>query len=138
MPAEHPVYAFLHQQRVRGLLPEYRHEARPLGRAHVTRLLDSLDARTDGGAALGRFSADWLARYGRELREPADAVEALVGPSGTFRLPLGTETEKFLLYYRDADWRVALSAAGPPPGPDFGRGGALRRSRARPGGRPPG
>ena len=31
VPAEHPIYDFLHQQRVRGLLPEYRHEVRPTG-----------------------------------------------------------------------------------------------------------
>ena len=112
VPAEHEVYAFLHHQRVRGLLPEYRHEARPLGRAHVGRLLDSLDARTSGGASLDPASARWLALFTREIHEPDEAIEAILGPQGHLRLPLGSDTEKFLLYYRDADWRVALDAIG--------------------------
>ena len=112
VPAEHPVYDFLHQQRVRGHLPDYRHEARPLGRGRLGRLLDSLSARTDAGAALDPASADWLARYRRELFEPADAVETVIGPGGRVRLPLGAETEKFLYHYRDDDWRIALEAVG--------------------------
>ncbi len=112
LPAEHALYDFLHQQRVRGALPEYRHEARPLGRARLGRLLDSLSARTDGGARLDAVSADWLARYRREIFEPAEAVAAVIGDGGRVRLPLGAETEKFLYYRRDADWRLALSAIG--------------------------
>ncbi len=109
VPAEHPVYAFLHHQRVRGLLPEYRHEARPLGRAHIGRLLDSLRVRTDD-AALDAASADWQARFEREIEEPIEAIETVIGPR--LRVPLGAETEKYLLYYRDDDWRVALHAIG--------------------------
>ena len=109
VPAEHPVYAFLHHQRVRGLLPEYRHEARPLGRAHVGRLLDSLRVRTSG-SALDAASADWQARFRREIEEPAEAIETVIGPR--IGVPLGAETEKYLLYHRDDDWRIALHAVG--------------------------
>lgn len=111
VPAEHAVYDFLLQQRVRGHLPEYRHEVRPLGRAALGRLLDSLAVRTDGGAALDAGSAAWLGRYRREILEPPGAVEALISPGG-LRLPTGADTEKFLYYQRDADWRVAVRAAG--------------------------
>ncbi len=111
VPAEHPVYEFLHGMRVRGLLPEFRHEARPLGRGHLGRLLDSLSARTGDGARLDAPTADWLARYRREVFEPAEAVAAVIGPSG-LRIPLGAETEKFLYYHRSADWRLALEAIG--------------------------
>lgn len=112
VPAEHPVYEFLHQQRVRGLLPEYRHEVRPLGRGRIGRLLDSLSVRTDEGAGLDRLSAAWLARYRRELFEPAETVETVIGPGGRLGIPTGTETEKFLYYHRGDDWRIALNAIG--------------------------
>lgn len=112
VPAEHPVYDFLHGMRVRGVLPEYRHESRPLGRGHIGRLLDSLSVRTDAGRSLDRASADWLARYEREIDEPADAVETVLGRGGSFQIPLGQETEKFLFYHRDEDWRIALDAVG--------------------------
>lgn len=109
VPAEHPVYGFLHHQRVRGLLPEYRHETRPLGRAHIGRLLDSLRVRTNG-AALDPASADWQARFGREIEEPAEALETVIGPR--IGVPLGAETEKYFLYHRDDEWRIALHAIG--------------------------
>ncbi len=112
VPAEHPVYEFLHQQRVRGLLPEYRHELRPLGRARIQTHLDRLDERSGAGVALDAFSRDWLARYRREFFEPPEAIEAVIGPGGRIGLPLGAETEKFLYYHRSEDWRVALSAVG--------------------------
>jgi hypothetical protein len=112
VPAEHPVYAFLHQQRVRGLLPEYRHEMRPLGRARIGGLLDSLSVRSDADATMDRLSAAWLTLYRRELFEPADAVETVVGPGGRIDIPMGAQTEKFLYYYRDDDWRLALNAVG--------------------------
>lgn len=112
LPAEHPLYDFLHQQRVRGLLPEYRHEARPLGRGHLGRLLDSLSVRTDDGARLDAPTADWLARYRREIFEPTDAVAAVIGEGGRVHIPLGAESEKFLYYHRSDDWRLALNAIG--------------------------
>lgn len=112
VPAEHPIYDFLHQQRVRGLLPEYRHEVRPLGRGRIGRLLDSLSVRTDEGTHLAGNTADWLARYRRELFEPEEAIETVIGPGGRFGIPTGAETEKFLYYYRDDDWRLALDAIG--------------------------
>ncbi len=110
LPAEHPVYEFLHLQRVRGRLPEYRHELRPLGRAHIGRLLDSLSARTSG--TLNAVTADWLARYRRELFEPDEAIETVIGAGGRLAIPTGAETEKFLYYHRDDDWRLALNAVG--------------------------
>ncbi|MDX1531451.1 MAG: hypothetical protein R3362_07985, partial [Rhodothermales bacterium] len=112
VPAEHPVYDFLHQQRVRGLLPEYRHEFRPLGRARLGRLLDSLAARTDGGAALTATTAEWLVRYRREILEPPEAIETVIGTGGRIRIPTGVETEKYLFYHRSPDWRIAVSAIG--------------------------
>ncbi len=111
VPAEHPIYDFLHQQRVHGRLPEYRHELRPLGRGQIGRLLDSLSARTDD-MRLDARSADWLARYRRELFEPEAAVETVIGSGGRFGVPTGAETEKYLYYYRDDDWRLAINAIG--------------------------
>ncbi|MEP0548197.1 MAG: hypothetical protein ABJF88_14775 [Rhodothermales bacterium] len=110
IPAEHPVYEFLHQQRVQGKLPEYRHELRPLGRDRVGRLLDSLTARTTG--TMNAVTADWLARYRREVFEPESAIETVIGAGGRIAIPTGAETEKFLYYHRDDDWRLALSAIG--------------------------
>ena len=99
------MYDFLHHQRVLGSLPEYRHEARPYGRAEIGRLLDSLRVRTPATP-----SGSWQARFGREIDEPADAIETVLGDG--IGLPLGVETEKFFLYHRDDDWRVALHAIG--------------------------
>jgi len=112
VPAEHPVYEFLHLQRVRGLLPEYRHEWRPLDRARIQGHLDSLRVRSGAGAALDVASAAWLRRFHRELFEPEGAVETVVGEGGRIRIPLGTDTHKYLYYHRDEDWRIALSAIG--------------------------
>lgn len=112
VPAEHPVYAFLHQQRVRGLLPEYRHEWRPLDRARVRALLDSLQARADAGAAPDRASAAWLRHYRDEFVEPDDRLEVVFRPGERVHVPRGADTRKLLLYHRDDDWRLALSAIG--------------------------
>jgi|GEM_PF-1263929 len=113
VPAEHAVYTFLHQQRVRGLLPEYRHEWRPFGRDRVGALLDSLLARSASGRGLDPASAAWLRVFHEEIYEPPGSVEAVFSP-GTpgLRLPAGRDTRKFLLYHRDPDWRIALSAIG--------------------------
>lgn len=110
VPAEHAVYDFLLQQRVRGLLPEYRHEVRPMGRGALGRLLDSLEVRA--GGRLGEGPAAWLARYRREILEPPGAVEALIGPTGRLRLPTEAESEKVLFQHRDADWRVVVRGGG--------------------------
>jgi hypothetical protein len=110
VPAEHAIYDFLHQQRVRGLLPEYRHEWRPLGRAQLASLLDSLRARSGGRVDAGTEA--WLARFEREIHEPEAAIETVIGPGGRVTIPAGAETRKFLLYHRDDDWRIALSAIG--------------------------
>ena len=109
VPAEHGVYAFLHQQRTAGRLPEYRHEMRPLARGEVQRLLDSLSVRstsTRGGAAY------WLDDYRREFFEPETAIEAVLGDGPAVRLPMGRDTEKFLFYRRSDSWRVAVEARG--------------------------
>ena len=108
VPADHPVYAFLHQQRTAGRLPEYRHEMRPLARGAVQQLLDSLAVRTAprGGASF------WLADFRQEFAEPAGAVEAVLGDGPAVRLPLGRDTEKFFFYRRSDAWRVAVETRG--------------------------
>jgi hypothetical protein len=108
VPAEHPVYAFLHAQRVAGRLPEYRHEVRPLDRAALRCHLDSLSARDAG---LDRAARYWLDEFRRELFEPPGAVEQVIGPEGV-RLPRRGDTEKFLYYLHDDEWRVAVRATG--------------------------
>lgn len=108
VPAEHPVYPFLHAQRVAGRLPAYRHESRPLDRATLGRHLDSLSAHADGLDGSARY---WLGEFRRELFEPPDAIEQVVGPEG-LRFPRRGDTEKFLYYLRDDDWRVAVRATG--------------------------
>jgi hypothetical protein len=113
VPAEHPVYTFLHQQRVHGRLPEYRHEWRPLGRGQIAALLVSVRVRTDGGRGLDGASAGWLRLFHEELHEPPGSIEAVFTPGeGGLRVPRGRDTRKFLLYHREPDWRVALSAIG--------------------------
>jgi hypothetical protein len=112
VPAEHPVYEYLHQHRVRGLLPEYRHEWRPLGRARLETLFDSLDARTMGGSTLDSGTRAWHERLRREITEPPEAVESIVQAEGQIELPRRRESVKYLYYHRDEDWRIALSAVG--------------------------
>jgi hypothetical protein len=105
VPAEHPVYAFLHQQRTAGHLPEYRHEMRPLARAAVQDLLDSLTTR--------RGERDfWLRDFRQEFFEPDDAIQAVLGDGPAVRLPFGRRTEKFLFYRRSDRWRVAVQTEG--------------------------
>jgi hypothetical protein len=110
VPSEHPVYDFLHHQRVRGLLPEYRHEWRPLDRGRIAALLDLVATRS---AARGKAPiTPWHRYFSDEITEPPGAVEAVYEPGRPLALPLGRDTKKYLLYYRDEDWRVALTAAG--------------------------
>ena len=110
VPADHGVYAFLHQQRTAGRLPEYRHEMRPLARAEVRRLLDSVAVRQPTRSG-GSF---WMADFRREFFEPADAVETVIGrgDARAIRLPLGSDTEKFFFYHRSDAWRVAVETRG--------------------------
>ena len=108
VPAEHPVYDFLLTQRVAGRLPGYRHEMRPLDRIAVQRLLDSLAAHDDRLDASARY---WLGAYRREFFEPPGAVEQVIGGGG-LHVPRRRDTEKFLYYWRDDDWRVAVRATG--------------------------
>ncbi|HLA64852.1 MAG TPA: capsule assembly Wzi family protein [Rhodothermales bacterium] len=108
VPAEHPVYPFLHAQRVAGRLPEYRNETLPYDRRTVRRHLDSLSAREADLPRAGRY---WLAEFRREFFEPEDGVERVFGDGGV-HVPTGRDTEKFVAYYRDADWRATLSVGG--------------------------
>ena len=101
VPAEHPVYDFLLDQRVAGALPEYRHEALPLGRARITAHLDSLEAR-------GVRVSGWLRDFGQELREPLGRVGAWVGDGAA--APWDPRAERFLGYQRDSTWRAAIRA----------------------------
>ena len=108
VPAEHDVYTFLHAQRIAGRLPAYRHEVRPLDRFTVQRHLDSLETRD---AVLDRSARYWLGEYRREFFEPPGAVERVLGDGG-LAIPRRSDSEKFLYYHRDDDWRVALRAIG--------------------------
>lgn len=108
VPAEHPVYAFLHTQRVAGRLPAYRHEHRPAERgriqAHLAHLADTRDA-------LSPWEQRWLTTYEREFFEPEGATEAVFG-KGRVRLPAGRDTEKYLYLHRGDDWRFAVEVSG--------------------------
>jgi hypothetical protein len=108
VPAEHLVYDFLHQQRVRGHLPEYRHEFRPMGRADVQRHLDSLEVRRDG---MGRLDGRWLDQYRREFFEHDSPME-VVFDGRRVRIPRDPDSEKYFYYTRDEDWRFALNFGG--------------------------
>lgn len=66
--------------------------------------------RTDDDDALDAASADWQARFEREIEEPAESIETVLGPR--LHIPLGVETEKYLYYVRNDEWRVALHAIG--------------------------
>ena len=109
VPAEHSVYRFLHAQRVAGRLPLYQHETRPLDRATLQRHLNTLSTHASRLDYSARY---WLREFRRELYEPAGSREQLIGGPEGFTLPLETDTEKFLYYYHDADWRVAVHAHG--------------------------
>ena len=106
VPAEHPVYDFLHAQRVAGRLPAYRHEALPLDRRAVQRHLDTVDQYRDDVSGSTFY---WLEEYLREFFEPDDGIESFLD-GGALRIPSGRDTEKFLVFHRDDDWRVAVSA----------------------------
>ena len=108
VPAEHPVYTFLHAQRTAGVLPEYRHEVRPASRAEIQRLLDALERRE---RRLGKTARAWLRIYRRELFEPEGEVEAWVS-GGRFRLPHGRDTEKFIFHTADSTWRFGAELYG--------------------------
>ncbi len=108
VPAEHPVYSFLHAQRVEGHLPEYTHEYRPTDRRTVHRLLDSLETRSSSMATREKA---WLRTYRREFFEPEDATEAVFG-DGRVRLPHRRDTEKYLYLHRGEDWRFAVEGTG--------------------------
>jgi hypothetical protein len=105
VPAEHSVYAFLHQQRVAGRLPAYRHETLPVDRRTIREHLDALDGRRDDLTGTTRW---WLDEYVREFFEPADGIERVI-EGDQVRIPSGTNTEKYFIYHRDDDWRAVVS-----------------------------
>ncbi|MEM8557647.1 MAG: capsule assembly Wzi family protein [Bacteroidota bacterium] len=108
VPSDHPVYDFLHQQRVAGNLPGYRHESLPLGRADIQRHLATV--RSALPAATGG-TGYWLAEFSREFDEPRDAIESMFG-YGRVGIPREADTEKFLFYSQGEAWRLAVSGRG--------------------------
>ena len=108
VPAEHAVYEFMHQQRVRGILPEYRHEMRPLSRGQIGILLDSLEVRAH---TMDAGSRQWLTRYHREIHEPEGSIQTIVSSSG-ISVPLDPESNKYFFHYQDDDWRIGVRAIG--------------------------
>jgi hypothetical protein len=108
VPAEHQVYEYLLQARVRGALPEYRHEIRPMGRAEVIAHLDSLSVRMH---RLGRRERGWLEQYRREFLVPEDRIEAIFD-GRRIRVPRDPNSEKYFFHHQDEDWRFALNVGG--------------------------
>lgn len=76
VPAEHPVYSFLADQRVAGHLPTFRHEALPLDRRGVLRQLDSLQ---DHRAQLSSGSTRWLDAFRHEFAPDENEVHTWIG-----------------------------------------------------------
>ncbi len=105
VPAEHPVYDFLHAQRVAGRLA-FDTETRPQSRHAVRQALAALDS-----LALPPGTRAWRETYRREFFEPSGHVEAVFG-GGRVRLPLGRDTEKFVFFQQDDTWRLALEVRG--------------------------
>lgn len=108
VPAEHSVYSFLHSQRIAGNLPLYRNESLPLGRIEIQEHLNALHGIEPALSSSGRY---WLNEYRREFFEPEHLREQLIGPDG-LSLPRGINTEKFLFYHQDENWRVAVRGYG--------------------------
>lgn len=107
VPAEHPVYDWLADQRVAGTLPEYRHETLPYDRATVRRHLDTLAVHEQRLGASGRF---WLDEFRREFFEPLDRVHSFVG-DGQADL-LDPDAERTFGFFRDSTWRVSIWGEG--------------------------
>ena len=147
VPAEHPVYAFLADQRTAGRLPEFDAEILPTGRRTVRAHLDSLAARDSLAALprparagrrvarLGGAERFWLGEFRREFFEPLDGVHSYVG-DGRAGL-LDPDAERTLFYQRTADWRAVIVGEGAAQvraaegiGPeDLSAGGAARAVR---------
>lgn len=106
VPAEHPVYDFLVAQRTAGRLATFDDAVRPLSRHAVRQAIAALDS-----LALPPGVRAWRETYRREFFEPDEAVETVFG-RGRVRLPLGRDTEKYLVHQNDDTWRVAVKARG--------------------------
>lgn len=106
VPAEHPVYDFLHAQRVAGRLGAFDSETRPLPRHAIRQALAALDSLD-----LPRGVRAWRETYRREFFEPEASVEAIFG-KGRVRLPHGRDTEKYVFFQQDREWRLAVEVRG--------------------------
>ena len=107
VPAEHPVYGWLADQRAAGALPEYRHETLPTDRAEVRRHLDSLEARAPRLGPAGRF---WLDEFRREFFEPLDRVHSYAGDGRASTFDPGAE--RTFGTFRDSTWRASVWGEG--------------------------
>ncbi|MEM1055822.1 MAG: hypothetical protein AAGI52_09855 [Bacteroidota bacterium] len=105
VPAEHPVYDLLLDQRTAGHLSTYRHEMLPLGRAEILRQLDSLDVKRE---VLGPGPRRWLDAFRRELAPPTDAIHAWVGDSDADAADL--QAERFLAFSRTENGEIRVTA----------------------------
>ncbi|MDT7857078.1 capsule assembly Wzi family protein [Rubrivirga sp. S365] len=131
VPAEHPVYAFLADQRVAGRLPEFDAEILPTGRRTVRAHLDSLAVRdslarlppdawagrggagrseADGAGRLGAAEQFWLGEFRREFFEPLDRVHSYLGDGRAG--VLDADAERTLFYHRSDDWRAVVVGEG--------------------------
>ncbi len=107
VPAEHAVYEWMADQRVAGVLPEYRHETLPYDRATVRAHLDTLSAHSARLGASGRY---WLDQYRREFFEPLDRVSSIAGDGRAGFLD--PDAERTFGYFRDSTWRVSVWGEG--------------------------
>ncbi|MEX0691082.1 MAG: hypothetical protein WD934_01800 [Gemmatimonadales bacterium] len=73
VPTDHPVYEWLHRQRVRGVVPRYDYEALPLTRGLLRALLDEASA---GG--LSRIDRSLAATYRSEFSVDTVAPQTLL------------------------------------------------------------
>ena len=147
VPAEHPVYRWLADQRTAGRLPEFDAEILPTGRRTVQAHLDSLAARDSlaalppearagrRAARLGASERFWLGEFRREFFEPLDGVHSYVGDGRAG--VLDPDAERTLFYQRTGDWRAVIVGEGAAQvraaegigGEDASAGGAARAVR---------
>lgn len=96
VPVHHPVYEFLHRQRVAGRTPWFRYEALPLSRGDVHALLDSVAGHAD----LSRAERALVASYGREFATPVDPAPVTLTQGRAASVP-GTIAQKVRLLFSD-------------------------------------
>ena len=119
VPVQHPVYDWLHRQRVEGRIPAYRSEFRPMTRAQVHGFLVELD----GNADLGAFDRTWLRTLLAEFGTPdaetsvtAIPADSNVGGDGRFadrvRRIFTSGLEKHVWATTDEERTLVLDAWG--------------------------